>query len=67
MQKPDVIQQLWMIRGTMEVRVGETVWRLDEGDCLTMTLDEPNTFHNPGPGMARYLVALTAPFHEGPR
>ncbi|ANN76266.1 helix-turn-helix domain-containing protein [Bordetella flabilis] len=65
MQEPDVVQQLWMMRGTMEVRMGETVWRLAEGDCLTMKLDQPTTFHNPGRAMARYLVALTTVAHKG--
>jgi transcriptional regulator with XRE-family HTH domain len=65
MQEADVVQQLWIIRGTMEVRVGETVWRLDKGDCLTMKLDQPTTFHNPGRVAARYLVALTTPVHRG--
>jgi transcriptional regulator with XRE-family HTH domain len=65
MQEADVVQQLWIIRGTMEVRVGETVWRLDKGDCLTMKLDQPTTFHNPGRVVARYLVALTTPALRG--
>lgn len=65
MQEPDVVQQLWIIRGTMEVRAGETVWRLDKGDCLTMKLDQPTTFHNPGRVAARYLVALTTLAHRG--
>ncbi len=48
MQEPDVVQQVWMIRGTMEVRTGETAWQLGQGDCLTMTLNQPTAFHNPG-------------------
>lgn len=65
LQEPDVDQQLWMIRGTMEVRIGETAWELRKGDCLTMKLNQPTTFHNPGRVMARYLVALTTPSHKG--
>ncbi len=65
MHRPDAIQQLWMIAGTMVVHVGQAAWELHEGDCLAMKLDQPNTFHNPGPATARYLVALTAAPHEG--
>jgi len=53
-----VRQQVWMIDGCMDVRVGDTPWRLQPGDCLAMTLDRAIVFHNPGPGTARYLVAL---------
>lgn len=59
LQDPDVIQQLWMMRGTMEVRSGETTWRLEKGDCLTMRLDQPTAFHNPGAVTAHYLLAIT--------
>jgi transcriptional regulator with XRE-family HTH domain len=65
LQEPDVVQQLWMIRGTMEVHSGETVWLLEKGDCLTMRLNQPTTFHNPGSVAARYLVALTTPSRKG--
>ncbi|AOB31340.1 DNA-binding protein [Bordetella sp. H567] len=65
MQEPDVVQQVWMIQGTMEVRVGETTWRLGKGDCLTMKLNQPTAFHNPGRVTARYLVAITAPSQKG--
>lgn len=63
--EPDVVQQVWMMHGTMEVRSGETAWRLEKGDCLTMKLDRPTSFHNPGRVMARYLVALTTLAHQG--
>lgn len=59
MQNPDVIQQVWMMRGTMEVRAGETTWHLEKGDCLTMRLDRPTAFHNPGAATAHYLVVIT--------
>ncbi|OZI66771.1 helix-turn-helix domain-containing protein [Bordetella genomosp. 11] len=65
LQESDVMQQVWVIRGTMELRIGETTWLLEKGDCLTMKLDQPTTFHNPGPITARYLVALTTLSHKG--
>ena len=44
----------------MQLTVGETTWRLEAGDCLAMTLDQPIVFHNPGTREARYLVALVS-------
>ena len=43
----------------MELTVGETDWTLSAGDCLSMRLNQPIVFHNPGTKAARYLVALT--------
>lgn len=54
-----VLQQVWMIEGTMEIAYGGAVYRLAPGDCLAMALDQPNSFFNPGEGMARYAVVLT--------
>lgn len=66
--REDVVhQQLWMIDGAMAVSVGDTTWRLEGGDCLAMTLDEPIVFHNPGPREARYLVALARAPRAGAR
>ena len=55
----DVHQQVWMIDGTMELTVGDTLWRLHPGDCLAMRLDRPIVYRNPTRRAARYLVALT--------
>jgi transcriptional regulator with XRE-family HTH domain len=57
-READTQQQVWMIDGTMEVTVGETVWRLAAGDCLAMRLDDAIVWRNPGRRDARYLVAL---------
>jgi transcriptional regulator with XRE-family HTH domain len=60
----DVHQQVWMIEGTMELTVGERLWRLSAGDCLSMRLDQPLVYRNPTRKAARYLVALaTLPAH----
>jgi transcriptional regulator with XRE-family HTH domain len=63
----DVGQQVWIIEGAMAVTVGATRWQLAAGDCLAMRLDQPITFHNPGPAAARYLVALTTQAHKPPK
>lgn len=54
-----VLQQLWMLEGTMEITHGDTLYRLEAGDCLATPLDLPNAFHNPGETTARYAVVLT--------
>lgn len=56
---PTVDQQVWVIDGTVELRVGDALHRLNAGDCLAMRLDQPVGFHNPGPDASRHVVALT--------
>jgi transcriptional regulator with XRE-family HTH domain len=53
-----VQQQIWMLDGQMELRLGNDLAALRAGDCMAMTLDRPITFHNPGSKDARYLVAI---------
>lgn len=52
-------QQIWMLKGEMNVRVGESSRRLAAGDCMAMTLDQPCVIHNMGTGVAHYLVAVS--------
>jgi transcriptional regulator with XRE-family HTH domain len=54
-----VQQQIWMLDGQMDIRLGDEIAHLKSGDCMAMTLDSPITFHNPGTRDARYLVAVT--------
>jgi transcriptional regulator with XRE-family HTH domain len=53
-----VQQQVWMLDGELQIRLGTLRRRLAAGDCMTMALDQPITFHNPGKRRARYLVAI---------
>lgn len=53
-----VYQQIWMLDGAMELRLGRELTHLRAGDCMAMTLDRPITFHNTGKKEARYLVAV---------
>jgi hypothetical protein len=53
-----VHQQIWMLAGLMELRLGKETAQLGAGDCMAMTLDQPISFHNPGKREARYLVAV---------
>jgi len=55
-----VHQQVWLLEGSMVVATGSEQYRLREGDCLAMELDQPTMFHNPTRKRARYAVVLTA-------
>ena len=53
-----VHQQIWVLKGTMEITWGGERHRLHEGDCLAMQLDGPTMFHNPTRRPARYAVVI---------
>jgi transcriptional regulator with XRE-family HTH domain len=55
-----VHQQIWVLRGAMDITVGAERHRLREGDCLAMQLDRPTMFHNPTRKPARYAVVLAS-------
>jgi transcriptional regulator with XRE-family HTH domain len=61
---PPVDQQVWVIEGSIDVRVGDAMHQLEVGDCLAMRVDRPIGFHNSGRKAARHLVALTNPQHR---
>lgn len=53
-----VHQQIWILKGTMEITWKKERYRLNEGDCLAMQLDGPTMFHNPTRKPARYAVVI---------
>jgi len=55
-----VRQQVWLLEGELEVRVGDRQFVLGAGDCLALELDRPVSFHNPGPVPAHYAVVLVS-------
>ena len=55
---PAMDQQIVLLSGRMELTVGETVHRLEAGDCLHMRLGQPIGFRNPGAKPAHYLVVV---------
>lgn len=57
-------QQVWVIRGAMEITLNDRTWRLETGDCMAMSLGARITFHNPNPRPARYVLALTSRFNS---
>ncbi|RCS23765.1 XRE family transcriptional regulator [Phyllobacterium salinisoli] len=53
-----ITQHMWLFQGEMELKVGETEYTLQPGDCLFMPLMAGITFHNPGKTPARYAIVL---------
>ena len=53
-----VDQQVWVLDGRIDIRVGNDQHRLHAGDCLAMVLDRPIVFHNSSRRPARYAVVL---------
>ncbi len=58
MRRADVQQQVWVIKGAMDIALDGPTWHLQSGDCMSMKLGDRITFHNPGSQPARYLLAL---------
>jgi transcriptional regulator with XRE-family HTH domain len=57
-RQPAVHQQIWMLEGVINITLGDTQYRLEQGDCLAMQLDQPVMYYNPGKTAARYAVIL---------
>jgi transcriptional regulator with XRE-family HTH domain len=55
-----VYQQVWVLKGAIDITVGIERHRLREGDCLAMQLDRPTMFHNPTRKPARYAVVIAS-------
>ena len=53
-----VQQQVWIIQGRIDIRLGDALHVLHKGDCLAMRLDQPLVYSNPTAQAARYLVAI---------
>jgi quercetin dioxygenase-like cupin family protein len=51
-------QQVWVLDGSIEVRVAHQCFALHAGDCLAFVLDRPTAFSNPTTVTARYAVII---------
>lgn len=51
-------QAIWLLDGWLRMTIADEVYDMRPGDCLTMALDRPLSFHNPGIEPARYAVIL---------
>lgn len=54
----EIHQQVWVLQGRLDLREGVERHDLGAGDCLQLGPASDCTFTNPGPGPARYLVAV---------
>jgi transcriptional regulator with XRE-family HTH domain len=53
-------QQIWVREGSLELTLGQRAYRLGEGDCLAMQLNEPTIFRNRTRKPVRYIVVLAS-------
>lgn len=53
-----VYQQIWLLHGQMQIHLGEQSYTLQQGDCLSIQLNQPIVFQNSTTDEARYLVAV---------
>jgi transcriptional regulator with XRE-family HTH domain len=53
-------QQVWVLSGTIEVTLETETYSLEQGDCLSMIINQPITFKNPATKKARYAVVVVA-------
>jgi transcriptional regulator with XRE-family HTH domain len=51
-------QQVWVLDGTMEIRLDGQAYRLAAGDCLAMRIAGPIEYRNPTRQPARYAVVI---------
>jgi transcriptional regulator with XRE-family HTH domain len=58
---PGLEQHIWVLEGTLCVTDGDTGHHLGDGDCLRLRVWGPTRFRCPGPGDARYLLAVVRP------
>jgi transcriptional regulator with XRE-family HTH domain len=55
-----MLQQVWVLEGSIDITVGDQRHQLREGDCLAMELDRPTMFHNSTRKTTRYAVVIAS-------
>jgi transcriptional regulator with XRE-family HTH domain len=50
-----------LVRGTLEIHVGDQAYMLHEGDSILFDCSLPHWYHNPGPEPAEIFSAMTPP------
>jgi transcriptional regulator with XRE-family HTH domain len=53
-----LLQQVWILTGSMDITLGTECHSLREGDCIAMHLDQLMIFSNPTAKPAHYAVVL---------
>jgi transcriptional regulator with XRE-family HTH domain len=59
-QDVSIHQQVWVLQGEIDVRVGEDWHHLEQGDCLAFIVNCPTAFHNRASRTARYAVVIVS-------
>ncbi|MGR3868340.1 helix-turn-helix domain-containing protein [Streptomyces graminifolii] len=58
---PGLEQHIWVLEGALAVTAQDAEHELDAGDCLRLRVWGPTRFRCPGPGDARYVLAVVLP------
>lgn len=58
---PGLEHHAWIFEGALEVTVDGTAHEARAGDCLRFRLWDSSRWHCPGPGPARYVLAIVLP------
>ncbi|WP_309061013.1 XRE family transcriptional regulator [Streptomyces sp.] len=58
---PGLEQHIWVLDGTLAVTTEDVEHHLAAGDCLRLRVWGPTRFRCPGPGGARYVLAVVRP------
>ena len=58
MSESRVLQQVWILAGSMDITLGTVCHCLSEGDCIAMHLDQQMVFSNSTTKPAHYAVVL---------
>ncbi|MEU8508972.1 XRE family transcriptional regulator [Streptomyces brevispora] len=58
---PGLEQHIWVLEGTVEITVDDTMHLVRTGDCLRFRLRGPSRFHCPGPARVRYALMIVLP------
>lgn len=53
-----IYQQIWVLRGKMDITLAGVCHHLSKGDCMAMELDGTIMFHNPTRKTTRYAVIV---------
>lgn len=53
-------QQIWILKGTLDITLEDEQYELRTGDCLAMVLDRPITFHNRTAKPVHYCVVIVS-------
>jgi transcriptional regulator with XRE-family HTH domain len=58
---PGDVEFVYVMAGTLELRVGEETYRLEQGDVLTYPLREPHTWSNPSKDEPAVVLWVAVP------